>query len=162
VVVKLVSSPPNACIGENGESGVSGASALPRVQFNWEWDKVPSDACDRKASDASNYLYCDGVQFFIALSEKLEDLKNTTSSSATIATTQYDAYLIRDNFNQSLRDDFVKYETVGSFADAPDYFKGSLSGSWKDYIAYPFHSPRTSILLHFSSGGRLPPRSRSP
>lgn len=153
VVVKLISHPENACIGENGEVGFTGPDALPKVQYNWEWNEVDLDMCDRKDGSPSDYLYCDGFQFMISLTKRLQALREAYDSSATNPNnelvaqipelTQFDAYLIRDNFNQSMRDDFVNYETNSSFADAPDYFKSSLAGgAWKDY----FDSPQNLII----------------
>ena len=148
IVVKLVSHPPNACIGENGEIGFTGYSALPRVQYNWEWDKVGMDLCARNPSNPGEYLYCDGFQFLISLSKRLEALRNVYDSNASnpdpsLAAqvpqlAQFDAYLIRDHFNQSMRNDMVSYATDSSFADAPDYFKSDFAGgAWKDYFSSP-------------------------
>lgn len=146
IVVKLISNPQNACIGENSEVGFTGDSALPRVQFNWDWDKVSLNMCDQQASAPGSYLYCDGFQFAINLTKKLEALRNAYDSTPSdpdynqkVAQipqlSQFNAYLIRDNFNDSMRQDFVAYETTSSFADAPDYFKSSFSGAWKDYFS---------------------------
>ncbi len=153
VVVKLISHPENACVGENGEVGLTGVDALPKVLYNWAWNKVDLDMCDRKAGNPSDYLYCDGFQFLISLTKRLQSLREAYDSNvsnpnnALVAQipqlSQFDAYLIRDNFNQSIRNDFVNYETNSSFADAPDYFKSSFAGgAWKDY----FDSPQNLII----------------
>lgn len=144
MVVKLISTPANACIGENGEVGETGPSAFPTVFYDWRWSAVQKDSCDAKPSAPASFKYCDATQFTISLVKKLEELKAAYSPSATPAQvaqipslTQFDTYLMYDGLSTDFRNDFVEFFDTSTFSDAPAYFKSTLQGQWKDYVSDP-------------------------
>jgi hypothetical protein len=53
-------------------SGVTGPDAIPRIDYEWRWDKVSADMCDYGNPD---YVYCDGTQYLITLVKKLAALQ---------------------------------------------------------------------------------------
>ncbi len=144
MVVKLISTPANACIGENGEIGETGPSAFPHIFYDWRWSAVQKDSCDANPLDAANFKYCDATQFTISLVKKLEELKSAYAPSATPAQvaqipslTQFDTYLMYDGLSTDFRNDFVEFFDTSTFSDAPAYFKSTLQGQWKDYVSDP-------------------------
>ncbi len=146
IVVKLVSHPLDACIGENGEVGVTGSSALPKVSYNWQWGSTQQNMCDFKTNDPTNFRYCDATQFMITLTQKLFALEQAYAPGATPAQqaqipslTSFDVYVMRDALNDDFRNDFVEFFVNSSFTDAPAYFKSALGGAWKDYVNPAFN-----------------------
>ncbi|MFA5763578.1 MAG: carboxypeptidase-like regulatory domain-containing protein [archaeon] len=63
----------NAKTCSNGVlTGVTGPDAIPRLDYEWSWDKVSSDMCDYGNPD---YVYCDGTQYLITMVKKLAALQ---------------------------------------------------------------------------------------
>ncbi|MFH0970890.1 MAG: carboxypeptidase-like regulatory domain-containing protein [Candidatus Diapherotrites archaeon] len=140
-VVKLTAHPANVCKSESNDIGFTGADTIPKIAFDWKWANVPHDLCQESSLGEGNYHFCDATQFTIALVKKLEKLKKAYSSIATPSEfaeipslETFDAYLMKDAFNTSFRNDFVSFFVNSSFADAFDYFKSDEGGVWKDYI----------------------------
>lgn len=142
IVVKLTANPIDACVSEDGKIGSTGADSLPKILFNWSWANVNLDVCDSKpAPNTGNFRYCDAAQFTVSLVKKLRALElayqpdaNASARAQIPFLTNFDAYLIRDAYNSDFRSDFVEFFVNSSFADAPAYFKNSVSGAWKDYV----------------------------
>ncbi len=146
MVVKLVAHPANVCVGENGEVGKSGASAFPKLFYDWRWSAIQKDTCDAKVSDPSNFKYCDSTQFLVSLVQKLRELELAYASAATAtqvasipSLTNFDSYLMYDGLSDDFRSDFVDYFENVTLAEGPDYFRdtGVGSGVWRDYVLSP-------------------------
>ncbi|MBT7240910.1 MAG: hypothetical protein HN878_00290, partial [Candidatus Diapherotrites archaeon] len=106
--VKLVGNTHNV-YASDGTSGVTGEEFVPKLLFDWEWAHVPSIQCD---SENYTYTYCDGVQFNISLFKRLveiEDLLVKNQLQNIPAKTAFYSYLIKDNYNQALLNDFLEY-----------------------------------------------------
>ncbi|GEM_PF-1844840 len=59
--------------------GSTGENAVPRILLDWSWNAIAQNACD---ADNSDYVYCDSVQFSIALLKKLQVLREFTEANA--------------------------------------------------------------------------------
>jgi len=62
---------PNCTLG--AVTGVTGPEAVPRVAFEWSWNRIGENACDEGNDD---YIYCDATQFSIAVLQKVQSLKS--------------------------------------------------------------------------------------
>ncbi|MDD3159630.1 MAG: hypothetical protein PHQ98_01530 [Candidatus ainarchaeum sp.] len=138
---------PSSCVSNDGVLGNTGASNVPRVIFNWNYDEIDDDQCD---STNSSYTYCDGVQFNISLFKKLstiEDLVNSTGSLGRVADkTAFYSYLIKDNYNLNLLNDFKNYYANKLF-DGSTEFKDKFSNYiTENKISYILRNPTTLDL----------------
>ena len=106
--VKLIGNTHNV-YASDGSSGVTGTEFTPKLLFNWEWQNISSQQCDE---ENYTYTYCDGVQFNISLFKKLneiEDMLLKNNLSGVPEKTAFYAYLIKENYNKNLLNDFLEY-----------------------------------------------------
>ncbi|MEI7961398.1 MAG: hypothetical protein WCI04_03605 [archaeon] len=123
--VKLMGSQSN-CISSDGIEGQTGKDAVPKVMLDWGWDKISQDSCD---TTNNNYYYCDAVQFGVSLFKKLNKINETLYSGVKEnelpALTGFYSFLMKDNYSQSLLDDFDAY--YSGFTAASPFFN-SIEG----------------------------------
>jgi len=55
--------------------GETGQDALPDIELNWDWDDSTGIAMDSCDSDNEEGIYCDATQFGIALTKKMQALR---------------------------------------------------------------------------------------
>ncbi|MFT4326640.1 MAG: hypothetical protein ACMXYK_04015 [Candidatus Woesearchaeota archaeon] len=97
------------CISSEGDIGYTGPEFVPNLLFNWEWEDLPKNQCDR---DNPNYTYCDATQFTIALLKKIEKIENLLNTGQLTQLSKhilFDAQLIKDTYNQNFLNDFDEY-----------------------------------------------------
>ena len=61
-----------------GIQGNTDVIAAPKMLFSWSWNSIESDTCDEENPNA---MFCDGVQFSIALLKKIELVKEFLASN---------------------------------------------------------------------------------
>jgi hypothetical protein len=99
----------HTCYASDGTEGFVGASFVPKLLFDWDWNSVAQNQCD---STNWNYTYCDATQFTISLSKKLqeiEDLIKLGRINEIPQKTTFYSYLLRDNFSNDFLVDFENH-----------------------------------------------------
>ncbi|MDD5148366.1 MAG: hypothetical protein PHH08_02780, partial [Candidatus ainarchaeum sp.] len=109
------------CVSAAGETGKTGKNALPKVRFYWGWgngeNELPENACQK--------IYCDPVQFTIALMKKIKKIDDSSGNSffCDSCEMEYDnkftANLIGDNYSENFLHDFAGQQ---GFLEAPAWF----------------------------------------
>ncbi|MCX6804338.1 MAG: hypothetical protein NTY48_07290 [Candidatus Diapherotrites archaeon] len=120
--VKIIGSQTN-CISEDGISGITGGEAMPRVLYNWDWDKVSENQCE---STNTKYTYCDAAQFNISLFKKLPRINEALllgNGKIIPSMTSYYSYLMKDNYTPELLADFDEYYSSQLLSGANNNFK---------------------------------------
>ncbi|MFH1239778.1 MAG: hypothetical protein V1672_01050, partial [Candidatus Diapherotrites archaeon] len=158
--IELLAGTPNYCLGGDGQVGGTGEGMAPRVKFDWDWDswaglKKVGDptgvsnignmmSCDKEGPNDKKFYFCDPTQFTITVVEKLKLLENVIENykdkeliegkgqgeELVTYLTQFQTYLIGDNYNDDFKQDFVSYYLYDQFYSTPDYF----NHQWYKYL----------------------------
>ncbi|MBT4870209.1 MAG: hypothetical protein HON47_01405 [Candidatus Diapherotrites archaeon] len=99
----------HSCYASDGTEGFVGASFVPKLLFNWDWNNIAQDQCDASNWD---YTYCDASQFTTSLFKKLNEIEGLikmNNTSILPEKTVFYSYLIKDNFSKEFLDDYENY-----------------------------------------------------
>ncbi len=71
---------PPADIGLKCEKGRTGTEAydgygFKNLKYEWDWDKIAKDECEKKGGAGADFTVCDATQFSIALNKKANEIK---------------------------------------------------------------------------------------
>lgn len=131
------------CISSQGDIGYTGPEFVPRLLFNWDWDNMPANQCDK---DNPNHTYCDATQFTITLLKRLEIIENLLNNGQLAQIPillSYDAMLIKDTYNQNFLNDFDEHYSK-PLNSAPIY---------QDKLAYYLKENKLEINSNMQFGG---------
>ncbi|MEM0359908.1 MAG: PKD domain-containing protein [Candidatus Diapherotrites archaeon] len=135
--VKFKLKDQNTCVGWNDMYGLTGKHVAPKVLFDWSFTSddnspVSINQCDKKLS--GDFVFCDATQFSIELLKKLNKINKIASSSGlgVAELTEFEAFLMNDNFSTDFRRDFDHYYTNGFFS-TPAWYK-DLPSPWSSYF----------------------------
>ncbi len=128
---QVINIPNYNCFGANGLRGATGLEYAPKVEYNWAYDTYWLEKCN---SD-NNYIYCDSLQFNMALinlftestlNDSLKSISQNTKSSLDFNATDtkskiayeelnFKAYLMKDGYTKDFFNDFVDYALNTTF-----------------------------------------------
>lgn len=138
---QIINIPNYNCFGANGLRGATGAQYKPRVEYNWKYS--PEWYLGKCNSVSADYIYCDALQFNMALLNLFvdsginSDLKSIKSQSITntmdmeindstknvYSKLNYKAYLMKDGYTKDFFNDFVDYALNTTFLGFPENVK---------------------------------------
>lgn len=118
--IKLVSE-DTTCISGSGDIGFTGPEFTPNLLFDWDWSRINANQCDKLNP---NSIYCDATQFMISLLKRIDNIENLLQSgnlNQIPLQTSFDAYLIKDSYNQNFLNDFENYYSSTIANASPAY-----------------------------------------
>jgi hypothetical protein len=85
--LRNVVQPPIAlsCDTFSEKTGKTGFGASPKIAFNWDFTRIPENACDVGRVDGqgnASHIYCDATQFSIELVKKVQLLRQFIEANA--------------------------------------------------------------------------------
>ncbi|QQR92215.1 MAG: hypothetical protein IPJ89_03570 [Candidatus Iainarchaeum archaeon] len=144
----------NLCYGAGNLIGTTNAVAVPNVSFEWRFQDLAADACN---ADNANGVYCDAVQFTIALYKKLNTLHSNATAgnlSQVPTLTQFQAHLIQDGYTEDLNRDFLAaYASGGALNNVLQWFVGA-AGSDVNFSRYA-QEGRLTFTIAGTPAGQL-------
>jgi len=99
----------HSCYASDGTEGFEGATYVPKLLFDWDWNAISQEQCD---STNWNYTYCDATQFTVSLGKKLNEIESLVKLGDTVSLpgkTTFYSYLLRDYYSNDFLVDFEEY-----------------------------------------------------
>lgn len=136
IIFKLDAGYSGKCVPEDRKfRGQSGATAKPKVSYNWGWGfhSTKMKQCDYNNNSG---VYCDATQFTIALFDRLQLMREKAEDgnrAFAASLKEWDANLMKDGFTNDFLLDFNYFENNNEFASPPSWFKTT----WANYFGQP-------------------------